>query len=50
MSEQELEERRALFESVSLSEAQWTIRFGKADPSVNSAAKANGPAAKSNHR
>lgn len=33
LSEQQLEEQRGLFESLSLSEAQWTIRFGQSDSS-----------------
>jgi uncharacterized protein (DUF2336 family) len=46
ISEQQLEERRKLFDSLSLSEAQWTIRFGKTDTSADGCAKPNKSATK----
>lgn len=49
ISEQQLEEQRGLFESLSLAEAQWTIRFGKEDSNAGDGAKADRSIGKSNY-
>jgi Uncharacterised protein conserved in bacteria (DUF2336) len=49
-SEQQLKELKRLFESLSLSEAQWTVRFGKADGIAKGDPTTNKPAEKRKHR